>query len=92
MRVSDIQAWSNCETMALQSPPQPAGRTNVAAWVGTLAHGRPSGIEVEPPERLAFDAITQTFSQADIQAPHSLSLIHISEPRDRTRSRMPSSA
>ena len=70
MRVSDIQAWSNCETMALQSPPRPAGRTNVAAWVGTLAHGMLSGIEVEPPERLAFDRTTRTFGHADIQARH----------------------
>ena len=71
MRVSDIQAWSNCETMALESPPRRPGRTNVAAWVGTLAHGMLSDTEPEPPERLALDAITPTIQ---------LSLIHISEP------------
>ena len=70
MRVSDIQAWSNCETMALQSPPRPLGRTNVAAWVGTLAHGWLSGLEPEPPERLAFDGITPTMQNAIVQAGH----------------------
>ena len=35
MRVSDIANWAACEAMALQSPPRPAGRANVAAWVGT---------------------------------------------------------
>ena len=39
MRLSDIGNWASCEQMALSSPPRPPGRTNVAAWVGTLAHG-----------------------------------------------------
>ena len=69
MRVSDIQAWSNCETYALQSPPRPAGRANVAAWVGTLAHAYLcSEVKIDYPERLAFDALTPTSDQAIIQA------------------------
>ena len=51
MRVSDIGNWAACEAMALHAPPRQAGRTNVAAWVGTLAHGRLSGIEPVDPGR-----------------------------------------
>ena len=68
MRVSDIAAWASCEAMALQSPPRPAGRTNVAAWVGTLAHAELAGIMVEErPERFAYDALTTSDNQAIIQ-------------------------
>ena len=69
MRVSDISNWAACEAMALQSPPRPAGRTNVAAWVGTLAHAELAGIMVEErPERFAYDALTASDNQAIIQA------------------------
>ena len=55
MRVSDIGNWAACEVMALQSPPRVAGRTNVAAWVGTLAHGLLSGEPTDAsPARLAL--------------------------------------
>ena len=70
MRVSDIAAWASCETYALQSPPRPAGRANVAAWVGTMAHGILSGMNPECPERLAFDALTPTAQHSVIQATH----------------------
>ena len=53
----------------MQSPPRPAGRTNVAAWVGTLAHAELAGIMVEErPERFAYDALTASDNQAIIQA------------------------
>ena len=68
MRVSDISNWAACEVMALQSPPRPAGRANVAAWVGTLAHGIVSGMFPEDPERLAYDSITPSGHHALVQA------------------------
>ena len=72
MRVSQISAWAECETYALKSPPRPAGRTNVAAWVGTGAHAIVAGLtpELVPPigARLAYDAITPMWQHADIQA------------------------
>ena len=70
-RVSQIAAWSECETYALQSPPRPAGRANIASWVGTLAHTRIADIPLAAdayPNRLAFDAITPTIHAAIIQA------------------------
>ena len=51
MRVSDIANWAACEAMALHSPPRQAGRTNVAAWVGTMAHAILAGQPVPPTER-----------------------------------------
>ena len=75
MRVSDISNWAACEAMALQSPPRPAGRTNVAAWVGTLAHAELAGIMVEErPERFAYDALTASDDQAIIQA-HAIATV-----------------
>ena len=69
MRVSDIANWSNCEAMALHSPPRQAGRTNVAAWVGTMAHAILSGQPVPPTEgRIAYDQLTPTQHVAMIQA------------------------
>ena len=68
MRVSDISNWAACEAMALQSPPRPAGRTNVAAWVGTLAHALVARASVEWPERLAYDNMTQTEHHVRLQA------------------------
>ena len=72
MRISDISAWAICETYALQSPPRTAGRTNVAAFVGTGAHALLAGLtpELVPPigARLAYDAITPMWQHADIQA------------------------
>ena len=69
MRVSDISNWAACEVMALQSPPRPAGRANVAAWVGTVAHNLLSdGPAIEWPDRLAFDAITPGPMHAGTQA------------------------
>ena len=71
MRVSDIANWASCEVMALQSPPRPAGRTNVAAWVGTLAHAELAGVMVdERPARLAYDTLTKSDHHAIIQAHH----------------------
>ena len=71
MRVSDIANWASCEAMALQSPPRPAGRTNVAAWVGTLAHAELAGVMVdERPARLAYDTLTKSDHHAIIQAHH----------------------
>ena len=69
MRVSDIQAWAACEVMALQSPRHPPGRTNVAAWVGTLAHAYlcPE-VFIDDPGKLAFDALTPTSDRAILQA------------------------
>ena len=68
MRISDIANWAACEAMALQSPPRPAGRTNVAAYVGTLAHGWLAGIPPEHPGRLAYDALTPTDHAVVVQA------------------------
>ena len=70
MRVSDVSAWSTCEAMALRSPPY-VGRTNVAAWVGTLAHATLANVEIDAadyPQRLSFDSITKTAHHAIIQA------------------------
>ena len=68
MRISDIANWAACEAMALQSPPRPAGRTNVAAYVGTLAHGWLAGIPPEHPGRLAYDSLTPTDHAVVVQA------------------------
>ena len=68
MRVSDISNWAACEVMALRSPPRPAGRANVAAIVGTMAHGILSETPPEHPVRLAFDALTPTAHAAEVQA------------------------
>ena len=70
MRVSEISAWSECEAMALlHSPPRQAGRTNIAAWVGTLAHAELSKtIIVEAPGRIAYDSLTPTSRHTLIQA------------------------
>ena len=69
MRVSQIAAWCECETYALQSPPRQAGRTNIAAHVGTMAHAMIADLPVPEPEgRLAFDYLTPTERAATIQA------------------------
>ena len=68
MRISDISNWTTCEAMALESPPRTAGRTNVAAWVGTLAHGLLSDVRPAEPARLAFDAMTPAPYHAEAQA------------------------
>ena len=69
MRVSDIANWAACEAMALHSPPRQAGRTNVAAWVGTMAHAILAGQPVPPTEgRIAYDQLTPTQHVAMIQA------------------------
>ena len=69
MRISSIGAWADCEVMALQSPPRPAGRTNVAAFVGTLAHAELASIMVdERPARFAYDTLTKSDNHAIIQA------------------------
>ena len=61
MRVSDIANWAACEAMALHSPPRQAGRTNVAAWVGTMAHAILAGQPVPPTGgRIAYDQLTPT--------------------------------
>ena len=61
MRVSDIANWAACEAMALHSPPRQAGRTNVAAWVGTMAHAILAEQPVPPTEgRIAYDQLTPT--------------------------------
>lgn len=68
MRVSDISAWSQCETMALTDP-RHEFRVSVASWVGTLAHAKLLRQPSLPwPQRLRFDAITQTAHQAAVQA------------------------
>ena len=55
--------------MALHSPPRQAGRTNVSAWVGTMAHAILSGQPVPPTEgRIAYDQLTPTQHVAMIQA------------------------
>ena len=68
MRVSDIGNWAACEVMALQSPLRQAGRTNVAAWVGTLAHGLLSGEQTNHPPKLALDTLTPSEWAAAMQA------------------------
>ena len=67
-RISDIGNWAACEVMALQAPPRVAGRANVAAWVGTLAHGLLSGEPTTHPQRLALDPLTRTEAMAQMQA------------------------
>ena len=69
MRVSDIANWAACEAMALHSPPRQAGRTNIAAWVGTMAHAILAGQPVPPTEgRIAYDQLTPTQHVAQVQA------------------------
>ena len=69
MRVSDISNWAACEAMALHSPPRQAGRTNVAAWVGTMGHAILAGQPVPPTEgRIAYDQLTPTERVAQVQA------------------------
>ena len=60
MRVSEISSWAACEVMALQSPRHPPGRTNVAAWVGTMAHAMLANTTYDQPDRLAYDGLTPT--------------------------------
>ena len=68
MRISQIASWSECEAMALQSPPRIA-RTHVAAYVGTLAHALVADLPKPLPEgRIGFDATTPTLHTAAIQA------------------------
>ena len=67
MRISQIASWSECEAMALQSPPRVA-RTHVAAYVGTLAHALVADLPKPLPEgRLGFEATTPTLHAAEIQ-------------------------
>ena len=68
MRISDIGNWATCEAMALESPPRTAGRTNVAAHVGTLAHAKLAGITPALPDRLAFDTLTPSMHHANVQS------------------------
>ena len=69
MRVSDIANWAACEAMALHSPPRQAGRTNVAAHVGTLAHAILAGQPApDTGGRIAYDQLTPTQHVAMIQA------------------------
>ena len=69
MRVSDIGNWAACEAMALGSPPREAGRTNVAAAVGTLAHGMlaDEGMSLDG-QHIAFDALTPSMHHLVTQA------------------------
>ena len=68
MRISDIGNWATCEAMALESPPRTAGRTNMAAHVGTLAHAKLAGITPALPDRLAFDTLTPSMHHANVQS------------------------
>ena len=70
MRVSDIANWAACEAMALHSPPRQAGRTNVAAWVGTMAHALIAEEPIPDQEygRIAYDQLTPTEHVAQVQA------------------------
>ena len=70
MRVSDIANWSACEAMALHSPPRAPGRTNVAAWVGTMAHALIAEELIPDQEyaRIAYDQLTPTEHVAQVQA------------------------
>ena len=60
MRVSDIANWAACEAMALHSPPRQAGRTNVAAWVGTMAHAHHSRSNLIPDQRIVTHSLRPT--------------------------------
>ena len=69
IRVSDVEAWTQCEMMALRTPPtQP--RLAVAAFVGTLAHWMlvPDHDPMPVPAVLSYDAITPDRNHAEIQA------------------------
>ena len=68
MRISDISNWTTCEAMALESPPRTAGRTNVAAFVGTWAHAILSNGAAIEPDRVSYDALTPMFYHANVQA------------------------
>lgn len=68
MRISDIGNWSACESMALHAPPRTAGKQNIAAHVGTMAHGKLAGIVPELPGRLAFDTLTPSMHHANVQS------------------------
>lgn len=73
LRVSDVEAWTQCELMALRSPPT-EGRLAVAAYVGTLAHAilasnaEHSGEWWTAAARYRFDQTTQSIHQAHTQA------------------------
>ena len=73
MRISDIGNWATCEAMALESPPRTAGRTNVAAHVGTLAHAKLAGITPALPGSFGIryahtiNVTTLTYSQTPLQ-------------------------
>ena len=56
--------------MALHSPPRQAGRTNVAAWVGTMAHALIAEEPIPDQEygRIAYDQLTPTEHVAQVQA------------------------
>ena len=67
--VSQISAWSACESYAFHAPPRPVGRANVAAYVGSLAHAMVADEPLpEPDGRIAYDATTPTERAAQIQA------------------------
>ena len=70
MRISSISDWSLCEAMALHAPPRQAGRTNVAAFVGTTAHAFMVSpvLKIDTPERIAWDALTPSMHHAKTQA------------------------
>ena len=69
MRISQIGEWSNCEQMALGSPARSSRVTTAAAWVGTLAHSRLTGVPVvEAPAHVAWDEITRVPRHSELQA------------------------
>ena len=67
IRVSSIAEWLTCEAMALESPKR-EGRLNAATYVGTLAHAALTGMEVEKPARVSWDATTPSDFHAGAQA------------------------
>ena len=79
MRISSISDWSACEAMALHAPPRQAGRTNVAAYVGSLAHAFLSDAPTPTSDRIAYDALSPThkhvWTQADAIADYARELL-----------------
>ena len=68
MRISDIAAWAECETMALSDPKRTA-TISAAAWVGTLAHAKLLGTPMPAlPGRITCDAITPIVTHMGAQA------------------------
>ena len=68
LRISDVEAWTTCELMALRCPPRES-QIHVAAYVGSLAHALVT--ETEPPladGRYRFDALTPNLRYANTQA------------------------